>query len=107
MPNIFITLQLDLTKEAASGAGWYVRAAVDAQQAMPPTFITSEAASGLAGAFLTAMQSTDGELPQVTPPQLVESGNGLIKQALEDQLRYAEEQASRVGHLRRRLGIVP
>lgn len=107
MENVFITLRLDLSNEASNGAGWYVQAVADANPVIEPTYIETDAASALAGAFLTALQTTDGELPQITPPHLVQSGNALITTTLQKQLEYAEEQAAKVAKLRRRLGIIP
>jgi hypothetical protein len=104
MKNIVLTLRLDLTPEAANGAGWYIQGGVDGSLVMPPLFVESEAATKLAADFQVALQTTNGELPSVTPIQLVQSGNNLINEALKEQLRYAEEQASRIANLRRRLG---
>lgn len=107
MEQMEITLKLDLSSGATKGAGWYIQATVDnTNQVIEPTFIETDAARGLAAGFVTALQSAD-ELPQIMPTELVNSGNNLIRAALEAQLRFAEEQAARIKHLRQRLGVVP
>lgn len=108
MEQMEITLKLDLSQSAPRGAGWYVQAtADDSNQFIAPTYIETDAASGLAQAFVVALQSTDGELPQYLPTTLVQSGNNLIKAALEQQLHVAEEWASKIKMLRQRLGKLP
>jgi hypothetical protein len=106
MKHIVLTLRLDLTPEASNGAGWYVQGAVDGNQVIQPLYIEATAALKLANEFQISLQTTDGELPSVSPVQLAQSGNGLINEALTEQLRYAEDQASRISNLRRRLGQV-
>lgn len=107
MQHLLIALRLDLSKEAPNGAGWYLGAVIDGQPVIPPVPISSEAAHSLSGALQAALQSTDGEIPEVTFPQLVTSGERLVRAALEEQLRYAEEQAKKVALLRRKLGQAP
>jgi hypothetical protein len=107
MEKMEITLKLDLSSQASKGAGWYIEATVDdTNQVISPTYIETDAASGLAAGFVTALQSSD-ELPQIVPTQLVASGNNLIRAALENQLRFAEEHATRIPMLRKRLGQIP
>lgn len=107
MEQLTISLRLDLSNEASRGAGWYLGAVIDGTPVFHPVPISSEAAHSLSGALQTALQSSDDELPQVTIPQLVTSGERLVRQALETQLRYAEEQAKKVALLRRKLGQIP
>lgn len=108
MEQMEITLKLDLSPTAEKGAGWYIQATVDQEnRVIESTYIETTAANGLANAFVTALQSTDAELPQIMPTQLVASGNNLIKAALEEQLRFAEAQAAKIKMLRQRLGIIP
>ena len=107
MEQLFLTLRLDLSNEAPAGAGWYVQAVADKQLVISPTYVDTEAATILGQNFLAALQTSDAELPPIPPTQLVQSGNGLIKDALERQLRYAEDQAAKIANLRRRLGMIP
>jgi hypothetical protein len=106
MEQMEITLRLDLSPQASKGAGWYIQAATDQSNLIPPTFIETDAATALAAAFGVALQSAD-ELPQIMPTQIVASGNNLIEAALKEQLRLAEEAAGRIKFLRQRLGIIP
>lgn len=107
MERIFLTLKMDLTNDAPEGAGWYLEASTDGQRLMPSMSITQEAAYNLATDFYRVMQESEHELPGFTPQQLVQSGNNLIRTALEQQLHYAEEQAARIASLRKRLAHMP
>lgn len=106
MQRIWISLVMDLSDDASAGAGWYVRAQVDSNTAVEPTAISTESAYEAARAIQEALQSTDGELPQIPLPQLVESGSKLIRTALEDQIREYEAKAALIGPLRKKLGKI-
>ncbi len=106
MKQATITLYLNLTDEASHGAGWYVVASSDEGVLIKGIPVPPEAASGLAGAFLTALNASDEELPSTLPSQIVDAGNALIRQSLEAQLRTAEEAAAKIAMLRRKLAHI-
>lgn len=107
MDNLYITLRMDMTAQAPEGPGWYIDATDKSQRMIPLTSISTEAAQELAGAFQRALESTEGELPQITIPHLAQSASGLMRQALEKQLKFAEEQAAKIVTIRRKLALVP
>jgi hypothetical protein len=101
--NAYLTLYLDLTELAADGAGWYIGASLDGQQVMTPVAIEPDAALKLSMAIQSTIEGSESEIPSPSPAQIVLSGNGLIRSALQAQLDYAENQARKVAKLKRRL----
>lgn len=99
MQNIWLSLHLNLTHAAPEGPGWYVGGVRDEGVAiLPSTRVDYQKAAEIAQIFETCFP-TD----HTTPSQIVESGNHLIHQAIETQLKEAEAQALRVTQLRKLL----
>lgn len=103
MERLFISLVMDLTDEAPNGPAWYVRAVADGHPLMEPTEISPSTAYEATRAIQEALQSTEGELPPVSLPQIAESGSGLIRKALATALEKAERQVAMVPELKRKL----
>lgn len=104
MERLFLSLTLDLTDNAPEGAGWYLDFISDGGRIGDPIPITEEDAKRLAHSFHNAMHAVPG--PQEPPVfQLVDSGNQLIRQALEQQLKHAEQEAAKIAGLRKRLAL--
>lgn len=107
MKHFFLSLHMDLTESASDGAGWYLQVTTNEGVLLEPVSVSLEAAHQLASAAQTALQTTDGEIPSLTIPQLVKSASTLIENALAEQLQHAEEQASKITMLKRKLGQIP
>ena len=105
MDRIYLALAMDLTDTAPDGAGWYVDVIIDGKRVMDPLPIPPEAAYEVAQDIQRAMQASEHELPNIQLPQLVQSGSQGIYLALHKQLADAEEHASRINTLRKKLQI--
>lgn len=107
MDSLTISLMLDLTTKAPEGPGWYLYAYNNEGYLIKGISISPTAAYEASRALQEAMQSTEGELPQIALPQIAESGSTLLREALNEALRHAEEQANKVDLLRRKLNSLP
>jgi hypothetical protein len=97
--NFWLTLQIDLTDAAPEGPGWYVYAGRPGAALIPVRRVTKAQAGTIAFAFDGVLGQLGGELP-VAPHQLLESGNELIRQAIDAQLAQAEAMALKIAKLR-------
>lgn len=99
--NFWLTLQCDLSKDAPDGPGWYIYAArSDGVALLPLRRVTKEQAGRVSDA-IERIFDEDAQPPPVLPRQLHESGNQLIRQAIDAQLEEAETIAKRVAKLRK------
>lgn len=98
MDRIQITFMLDLTNGAPSGAGWYWYSLFDGKPVGEPVFVSEEIMERIAWGVDTNLGPD-----AVKMTEMVQSGNKLMYNVLERQLQEAEEQASRIGLLRKRL----
>jgi hypothetical protein len=96
--NFWLTLQIDLTDSASEGPGWYVHAGRPGMALIPVRRITKAQAEAITTAFGAA--DRQNEPFPVAPSQLLESGNLLIKQAIDAQLEQAEAMALKIARLR-------
>jgi hypothetical protein len=101
MNKISIVLALDIQIESNSpnGAGWYAQGIMDGKPVGELIYIPEDKAVAIAQ--LVNNEAVTSAQPH--PVELVMSGNQLIKQVLPQQLQYAEDQATRVAMLRKRL----
>lgn len=97
--NFWLTLHCDLTDLAPEGPGWYIYAAREGAPLIPLRRLTREQASKIARAFDTVVG--EGAEAPVAPWQLMQSGDQLIRQAIDTQLEEAEAIAKKVAKLRR------
>lgn len=104
---LYITLYMDDSDRAPRGPGWYIQSTWKDGHLPKPVSITQEGASELASAFQRALQTTDEEIPEINFPQAVAHYGGLIRKALEESLKYAEEQAAKIPLLRQKLSLAP
>ena len=81
--------------DAPDGPGWYLYAAGDEGTLLSPIRVPSSIALNIAGLFPSSHDRS--------PAMIIEIGDELIHQALEDQLLEAETQARKVAQLRRLL----
>lgn len=98
MDRIHITLTVDLTNQPAEGPGWYLRTWHDDHAHREPITITNEQAERICAAIDFTINDS-----QSTLTKLAQSGNKLVYNALEQQLKEAEEQATKISGLRKRL----
>ena len=106
MERLYFSLVLDLTDTAPEGAGWYLDFITDGTRLGKPIYVDPDIAERMAHAFYGALEGVPN--PQKPPLyQLVQSGNQLIRQALEAQLKQAENQAARIAGLRQKLALAP
>lgn len=100
MRDLYLTLRMNLDPAAAEGPGWYIVASGDTEL-IPYTRVAPAAAEIIAKAFQEVVLNVT--TAHVTPLQMVASGNNLIRQAVEEELRFAEAQAQRIKGLRTHL----
>jgi hypothetical protein len=97
--SIVISLDIKVDSNSPSGAGWYAQGLIDGKPVGELVYLPEDKAIALA-------QIVNNEEVTTTSPSAVElvmSGNQLVKQVLPQQLKYAEEQATRIAMLRNRL----
>jgi hypothetical protein len=95
-----------VTEDEAHGEpGWKVGSysSKDGEWWIPSTMISSDQASVIGQAFEDATKGFKKGIVRVTPTNIIVNGNARIKEALEAELKFAEEQAKRVVGLRKRL----
>lgn len=90
-----------MVTDAPEGPGWYIYATRDGETTLiQPVKVAPAAAQVVAQSFDEVLRGV--QIP-VTPTQLVESGSNLVRHAIQEQLREAEEAASRIKGLRQAL----
>lgn len=100
---IALTLYVDLSAEAENGPGWYAYAANSDGTSVPKVLVPDDLVRALGQAFIHALeQAGTGQCTHVIN-HLIDDGDVAIKVELQNQLRTAEEYATRIGMLRRRL----
>ena len=95
MTVITASLFLDLRSEAPAGPGWYVFGSLKPDAAVE---VAPEAALEILEAFNRILRPGT-----VEPRTLLTTGNQEIAAELHKQLEFAENQASRIAMLRKRL----
>jgi hypothetical protein len=92
-----LTIYVDLRPEAPEGPGWYIFGT-----SIHKAFrVSEETAKHLAEEFATALRTVTSL--KFKYGEVVETGNKAIEAELVTQLAFAEEQASRIAMLRKRL----
>lgn len=88
---------MDLSSDAPNGPGWYIRKWFGVTTPELQSEVTAEQAERICAAIDFTLD-TDQEYTNIA-----KSGNKLVYNALEKQLKEAEEQATRISSLRKRL----
>lgn len=104
MKDISLILRMDLRPQAIEGPGWYVYALGAERQ--PPLISAVKVAPAAANAIAETVETVLRGFPSptgITATQLISSGNNLIRLAVQEQLKEAEAQASRIKGLRQAL----
>lgn len=92
---------------APAGPGWYISGVAAVPGTKPPWLyiqqvrISAAHAEAIARAFEDAIGSRAGIDIQVRPFQIIKDGNDAAKRLIEEELHFAEEQASRIAALRK------
>lgn len=94
--QFWLTLQLDLSKTAPDGPGWYAYAAREGAVIIQPQRLEKDSLEIMKDAFGATLESQE-----IAPSQIIESGENLIRQAIREQLQEAEAQALRIAKLRK------
>jgi hypothetical protein len=103
MKHLWFNLTMNLSDESPEGPGWYVYATraegvPDVPVGLiPAKRISLQQVQALATVLDACMK--DKDIP-VLPSQIVESGNVLIGEAIDEQIVKAEEAAERVAKLK-------
>ena len=106
MDDYALILRLDISDNAPEGAGWYVYATgtgANGEQVLlrKPRRISGRHAMTLAMTMQHGDEEPTQDSPGSLPSQIVQSGNAKILQRINEQIAYAEDQARRIGQLRR------
>jgi len=99
MDKLYITLTMDLTPRAPKGPGWYLYTIFDDKPVGEPVFLSETQVEQITGGIDVVV----GGLGSDNYHNIAKSGNKLVYNALEQQLKEAEEQATRISSLRKRL----